>query len=307
MFKSIYNDIKSQFDYGNNVTRLIIINAAVFVALYLVYAGIAITVGPEYPITQQKFLHYFTLPPQLIDVVKHPWTIISHMFLHEGFFHFLFNMLILFWFGRIFGDLMGDRRVIPLYILGGLMGIVFIQLGGILFDIPMGHALGASAAIMAIVVATAIVAPDYTLHLILLGPVKLKFVALVMIILDVIGIASLSNTGGHFAHIGGMVMGWLYILMVQADKDPAKWMNKSYNSFIGLFQAKAKPAKKKSPLSVKYKATVPRAKKKNVRKATMNVDHQGRLDAILEKISKKGIASLSQEEKDFLDRASKNK
>lgn len=303
MFKSIYKDIKSQFDYGNNINRLIIINAGVFVALYIVFAGIALTAGPEYRGIQDKFLHIFTLPPSLIEIAKKPWTIFTHMFLHRGFFHFLFNMLILFWFGRIFGDLMGDRRVVPLYILGGLMGIVFIQLGAA-FGIPMAPALGASAAIMAIVIASAIVAPDYTLNLILLGPVKLKFIVLALIVMDLVGIANMDNTGGHFAHIGGMVMGWLYVLMVQSGNDPADWMNKSYENMRDWFRPKQQK-RAKSPLSVKYKATVPRTKS-TTRKATMNVTNQDKLDSILDKISKKGIDSLSKEEKEFLDQESKN-
>ena len=304
MFKSIYNDIKGQLDYGNNVTRLIIINSAVFVALWVVYAGIALTVGPDFMVVRQKFLHFFTLPPTFLEMLKKPWSIFTHMFLHEGFFHFLFNMFVLHMFGRIFGDLLGDRRIIPLYILGGLMGIVFIQLS-VIFNITMFPSLGASAAIMAIVVASTIVAPNYEVRLILIGAVKIKYVALVLIILDIVGLANLQNTGGHFAHIGGMVMGWLYILMIQSGNDPANWMNKTYDSFRDLFRPRQKK-KPKSPLSVKYKATVPRTSK-STRKAKMqNVTHQEKLDEILEKISKKGIASLSKEEKDFLDKASKN-
>jgi len=305
MFKSIYKDIKSQFDYGNNINRLIIVNAIVFVAVLLVKVVIALSVGPpNYVEVQQKFVHIFTLPPELLTIIKRPWTIISHMFLHVDFFHFFFNMLILYWFGRIFGDLMGDRRVIPLYILGGLMGIVFIQLGAV-FGIAMAPALGASAAIMAIVIATAIVAPDYTLNLILLGPVKLKFIVLALIVMDLAGIANMNNTGGHFGHIGGMVMGWLYVLMVQSGNDPANWMNKSYDTVRDWFRPKP-PKKSKSPLSVKYKATVPRSKS-STRKSTMIVSSQDKLDSILEKISKKGIESLSDEERAFLDQASKNK
>lgn len=304
MFKSIYNDIKGQLDYGNNVTRLIIINAIVFVALMIVYAGIALSVGPDFVVVQKKFLNFFTLPPTLLGMAKKPWSIITHMFLHERFFHFLFNMIILHMFGRIFGDLLGDRRVIPLYILGGLMGVVFVQLA-VVFGVTIGYGLGASAAVMAIVVASAIVAPNYEVRLILLGPVKIKFIALALIIIDIVGVANLDNTGGHFAHIGGMVMGWIYILLIQSGNDPANWMNKTYDAFKDLFQPKQK-TKSKSPLTVKYKATVPRTSK-STRKAKMhNVSHQEKLDEILEKISKKGIASLSKEEKDFLDKASKN-
>ncbi len=280
------------------------INTIVLVVLYLVYAGIGITVGrTNYRMVQESFTNWFMLPPTLWEMVKRPWTIVSHMFLHVRFFHFLFNMLVLFMFGRVFGDLMGDRRVVPLYILGGLMGIVFIQLAFV-FGVPVGYSLGASAAIMAIVVATALIAPNNYIHLMFLGPIKIKWIALFFIFMDVVGLANLDNTGGHFGHIGGMVMGWLYILMIQSDNDPADWMHKWYDAVVNVFRPKPKK-QKKSPLSVKYKATVPRSSTSK-KKATMNVNPQDRLDAILDKISKKGIKSLSKDEKEFLDKASKN-
>ena len=304
MFKSIYNDIKGQFDYGNNVTRLILINTIVFVTLWVIYAGIALTTGPEYAIVQRKFLNFFMLPPTLMGILKKPWTIITHMFLHEGFFHFLFNMFVLHMFGRIFGDLLGDRRVFPLYILGGLLGIVFIQLAPV-FGIAIGPALGASAAIMAFVVATAIVAPDSEVRLFIIGRVRIKYIALFFIVTDIIGVANLNNTGGHFGHIGGMVLGWLYILMINSGNDPAPWMNKTYDSFIELFRPKPKK-KPKSPLTVKYRATVPSSKKSTKKAKMQKVSSQEKLDKILEKISMKGIGSLSKEEKAFLDNASKN-
>ncbi len=304
MFRSIYNDIKGQINYGNNVTRLIIINAMVFVSLWIVYAFIALASGPDYLLIQKKFLHFFTLPPSLLEMFKKPWSIFTYMFLHEGLFHFLFNMIVFHMFGRIFGDLLGDKRVVPLYILGGLMGIVFIQLA-VVFNVKIGPALGASAAVMAFVVASAIVAPNNEVRLLLIGNVKIKYVALVLIILDIIGIASLDNTGGHFAHIGGMLMGWFYVLMIQNNSDPSVWMNKSFDSIKNLFRPK--PQKKpKSPLSVKYKATVPKTKTSNKKSTMQTVSHQEKLDAILDKISKKGISSLNKEEKEFLDKASKN-
>lgn len=307
MFKSIYNDIKGQFNYGNNVTRLLLINVIVFVVLWIIYAFIALTQGPGFMEVRNTFRDFFTLPPSLLGMLKKPWTIFTHMFLHESPMHLIGNMIGLYIFGRIFGDLLGDRRVVPLYILGGLMGILFIQLAVVVFKIDIGHALGASAAVMAIVVASAIIAPNYEIRLILFGNVKIKYIALVYIIFDIIGLANLSNTGGHFAHIGGMLMGWFYILMIQANNDPAVWMNKSFDSIKNFFSPKAKPQKKeKSPLSVKYKATVPRANRSNKKASMQTISYQEKLDAILEKISKNGIASLSKEEKEFLDKASKN-
>ena len=307
MFKSIYEDIKNQFRYGNNITRIIVINVAVFILLYLVYICISIPAGPDYKIVQKQFLHWFTLPSSPIEILKKPWTIITHMFLHERPMHLFWNMIVLYYFGRIFGDLMGDQRVVPLYIYGGLMGILFIQIG-FLIGIPTGPALGASAAVMGLVVASAIVAPDYDFNLPFIGPVKLKYIALFFIVMDLVGIANMDNTGGHFAHIGGMVMGWLFVTMVNSDNDPSPWFNNTLNKIASLFSPSKKV--KKSPLKVRHKAPVTRSSNSNKKTTSGNQappdSNQKRLDVILDKISKKGIGSLSKEEKEFLDNASKN-
>lgn len=305
MFNSIYQDVKDQLSFGNNITRIIVINAIVFVLLYIVFAIIALTAGPDYLQVQNKFIAHFMLPPEPINILKHPWTIVTHMFLHRGFFHLFWNMLILYWFGRIFGDLMGDQRVVPLYLLGGLMGVVFIQLG-FLLGISVGPALGASAAVMALVIGSAIVAPDYNINLILIGAVKLKYIALAMIVFDLIGIANVDNTGGHFGHIGGMVMGWLFIVLIQNGNDPSVWFNKTWESITALFSGKEKT--RKSPLKVRHKATVtPQSKSNRKQEVSPKMEtYQNKLDMILDKISKKGISSLSKDEKQFLDEASKN-
>ena len=307
MFKSIYEDIKAQFIYGNNITRIIVVNVVIFILLYIVYAGIALTVGPDYVNVQKSVLHWFTLPASPIEILKKPWTILTHMFLHERPMHLVWNMLTIYWFGRIFGDLMGDQRVVPLYIYSGLMGILFIQIG-FLIGIPSGPALGASAAALGLVVGSAIVAPDYDFNLPFIGPVKLKYIALFFIVVDLVGIANLNNTGGHFAHIGGMVMGWLFITMINSGNDPSPWFNRTMNRIGSIFSPSKKV--KKSPLKVRHKAPITKGNTSNRKSASGKQappdSNQYQLDIILDKISKQGIESLSKKEKDFLDNASKN-
>lgn len=215
-------------------------------------------------------------------------------------------MLLLYWFGRIFGDLMGDRRVIPLYLLAGLVGAMFYFVGVNLILGGVGTAHGASAAVLGILIATAYVAPDYMIHMILLGPVKLKWIALAAIVLDLIGLANLDNTGGHFGHFGGMFMGWLFISLVNGGNDPSPWFNRVFEWWKNLFTGQAQ--KKKSPLSVRHKATVSGSKRRSAsqRKTSMKTsDNQDKLDIILDKISKNGIDSLTKDEKTFLDKVSK--
>lgn len=305
MFDSIAQDIKQQFSYGNAIVRLIIVNTAVFILLMVGFAMIGLFGGPNYQEIQALVKSYLSLNSDVLTTLKRPWVLITHMFVHVGLWHFAMNMLVLYWFGRIFGDLMGDRRVVPLYILGGLAGALVYFIGVNLIYPSDSIAFGASAAVMAIVVAAAIVAPEYRVNLILLGSVPLKYIALAYVVFDFIGLASMSNVGGHFGHFGGMLMGWLYIYMVRNGNDPADRINDFFDWVKSLFTKETKP---KSNLKVSYKAKSVSSKKKGKAKGKQVSDtegeHQAKLDKILDKISKSGIESLSAEERAFLDKAS---
>ncbi|MDA9773353.1 rhomboid family intramembrane serine protease [Saprospiraceae bacterium] len=305
MFNSIYKDVKNQINFGNNITRLIIINVAVFIVLYVAFAFIALSVGPGYKDVQRSLVNIFAIPSVPIELLKKPWTIITHMFLHEEPFHLIFNMIWLYFFGRIFGDFMGDRRVVPLYLLGGLMGAAFFVIGTNLLLNSTVPALGASGAVLALVLGTVLISPDYELRLMFLGIVKLKWIGLFAIVVDLVGIANLSNTGGHFAHIGGMVMGWIFITLINNGNDPSPWFHKMHKGFLSIWDKSKQPAKK-SPLKVRHKAKVTRKDRSKQGPSGQRSDGETKLDAILDKISKKGMKSLTAEEKDFLDNASKN-
>jgi len=312
MFKSVWDDIKLAFHQGNMVIRLIFINVAVFVALAIAKIFIRIFMPGQREVDDAiiDFVHLFCISDDWYTNLIHPWTIFSHMFLHEGFFHIIFNMLFLYWFGRILGDLLGDRHILPIYLLGGLVGALAFFLSALLLP-QLGvssFALGASAAVMAIVAAAGVTAPDYILNLLLLGPVRLKYIVVALIVIDIVGIAGMSNTGGHFAHLGGIFMGFIYVTQIRNHGNDLSipvngTIDKISSFFTNIFSSKKKP-------TVAYKR--PNATRHASRKGSARTDntkamgsHQEQLDKILDKIKEKGYESLSQEEKEFLFNASK--
>jgi membrane associated rhomboid family serine protease len=304
MLTSIWEDVKRQFSYGNMVTRLIIVNVAVYVVVNIVY--VAFSHG-QVESAYTTFIHWLAMSSDATYVLTHPWIVLTHMFLHEGFRHILWNMLILYWFGRIIGDLLGDHRVLPLYLFGGFMGalVFFLTANFLPVEYTIGQwALGASAGVMAIVVASGVLSPDYSLHLILIGPVKLKYIVAIFVFLDIVGTTvGSSNTGGAFAHLGGAFMGWLFISQLQNGKDWFKPINKRLNAISRFF---SKTSNKKSPSKVRL-AYKNQGYQKGSAASDREVDlsHQEKLDAILEKIKKSSYESLTEEEKEFLFKASK--
>ena len=299
MFESIWKDVKYQVQTGNMVTRLVIINLAVFVAVNLVWAGCnvfggdAITSGIYYEV----FKKWISLSSSPLYTFTHIWVVITHMFVHEGFFHVLFNMLFLYWFGNIMGDLIGDKKILPLYLLGGLAGALAYMLAAQFMAVG-GIAMGASAAVMAIVIASAMVAPDYSMRLLFIGDVKLKWIAAAVVLIDLVQATGNSNAGGHVAHLGGAVMGYLFISNLNAGRDLSIPINNFIDKIKGFFGEKK--------LTVAYKNKNPL--KRNQRAHAVSDDRlsdQDRLDAILDKIKLKGYDSLNAAEKKFLAEVSK--
>lgn len=300
MFTSIKDDIKLQFQSGNMLTRIILVNIAIFVFLKLIWVFTSFGDAKE---IHTQILDVLSIHSAAPKVYLYFWTWFTHMFLHEGTWHLVWNMLLLYWFGRIVGDFLGDDRILPLYILGGLAGAIFFVgfeaiLPGESTSGPM--AMGASAAVMCMLLSAAMISPDYHLHLILLGPVKLKWIAIVMLFFDLVGTAGNVNTGGHFAHLGGALFGIIYITRLHSGQDLTRWIQKIFN-YLNNRQEPIKPAPtRKAAMSVVYH------KGKESKELDNVVDNfQQRLDTILDKINDKGFDNLSDEEKEFLSRASK--
>jgi membrane associated rhomboid family serine protease len=291
MFKSIFREIQAAFDYGSMLTKIIIINVSVYVITAILGAFL-----PE--IYASYILPYLALPGDFITFLHRPWTIITHMFLHAGFWHMAMNMLILYWFGSIAGDLLGDKRILPVYIMGGLVGAIFYMLSYLWAPVYGSMAIGASAATLAIVFMAVMTAPDYIMNLILLGPVKIKYIGLAILFFDIIGTAGSTNTGGHIAHLGGALFGFLFVYLLQNGTDLSSWFykKKSVRSKSNTMFSKGT-----SPLKVSHKS-----EKLIPKKPVQDKDHfAGRVDQILEKIKAQGYDSLTDEEKEVLYLASK--
>ena len=313
MFESIWDDIKQQFKMGNMVTRLVILNVVVFVLVNVVKLLILVFNGWDSKSTAfQDFLHFFCMSSDIWHIITHPWVIITHMFLHEGFMHILFNMLFLYWFGRIVGGFVGDRKILPLYLMGGLVGAFVYYFSFNLLGYSAassGFALGASAAVMAIVVAAGAIAPDYIMRLLFLGDIKLKYIAAALLVLDLIAVGNNSNTGGHFAHLGGAFFGWLFIGQLKQGNDLSIPVNNFLDKLLAFFTGLV-PTQRNRP-KVIYRD--PNLKKKSRSKSHRSSgnqssdpseSHQEKLDSILDKIKQSGYESLSAEEKEFLFNAS---
>ena len=209
--------------------------------------------------------------------------------MHAGILHILFNMLWLYWMGQIFEEYLGNKRTIGLYMMGGLAGaLAYLLCLNYLPAFSNSHAaigstiVGASASVMAIVVATATLLPNYTISLILIGPVKLKWLVFVILVIDFLGIIG-PNAGGEIAHLGGALLGFIYIKQLQKGRD---WITGIANIF-----------KSKSKLKVVHY---------NTGKNSIEYPRQDEIDRILDKISQSGVDSLSRQEKETLARASKN-
>ena len=314
MFQSIWDDVKREFQHGNMVTRLIVVNIAVWVFINI--AKLVLQIPLSNANLYNDFLRFFSMTSDWHFILRHPWTPFTSIFLHEGFMHLLGNMLTFYWFGRVVGDLLGNHRILPLYFMGGLFGSAvyftlsqFNIMGLSVNTIPV---LGASGAVMCIMACAAFIAPNYIFNVLLIGPVKLKYIALVLLFLDLISIADRSNTGGHMAHLGGAAFGALFATQLQKGVDLTKVFENIVRFFNNLFKPRPRPNLTYNRNEKAYAETRRRQQKqaaKSGQKASDTEgspvpDEQAQLDAILDKIKQKGYDSLSKDEKDFLFKAS---
>ena len=316
MFESIWNDVKREFNQGNMVTRIIIVNVAIFVAVNVFKLVLFVSNGGQMPEIYNTVIHFFCMSSDWKFFLTHPWGIITSMFLHEGFWHILWNMLFMYWFGRIVGDFIGNQRILPIYLLGGIAGaILFFVSANLLPNMLIGrYALGASAGVMAIVVAAGAISPDYIMRLLFIGDVKLKYIVAVLVFLDLIVIPDGGNTGGHIAHLGGAFFGWFFVFQLRNGNDMSLPVNNLISAISNFFSALFSGNRRAKP-KVAYRnpnrpKTQPRAERRSRKSrgqaASDNTDqHQERLDKILDKIKQSGYESLSAEEKEFLFNASK--
>jgi len=292
---------KQIFLSRNVLSRLILINTLVFLLVTLIN-----TIAWLFKIEKSSEVlsvvgHFLALPSSLAELATKPWTVFTYMFLHEGFLHLLFNMIMLYFGGFIFLEYLSEKKLLWTYILGGLTGALFFVASFNLFPVfeevkGISVALGASASILAIIIAIATYVPDYTITLFLIGRVKMKYLAIVFIVIDLMSLTS-GNAGGHIAHLGGALLGFIYGFSLRTGND-----------FMGFFNRLKFPDFFRKKRASKFDTTRPASGR------PMDDDHyskkraarQEELDRILEKISKSGYESLSKEEKDLLFKNSNN-
>jgi len=309
MGNSLLDDLKYQFrQKGDIITQLIIINVGMFVLIYSIQLFFVLF-SPKYiSVAQITVLRWLAVPANVNELIFKPWTLITYMFLHLDFFHILFNMLWLYWLGRILSGLVSNNKILAIYVLGGLAGaflyiLAYNGLPGLRGMLHGGVLLGASAGVFAIVFAAATMSPNFTIFLFILGPIRLKYIALFSILLDLISIANYSNTGGHIAHIGGALFGFFFIKQLQQGKDWSKGFNNILDGLTSIFKPKSKPeTRTQRPATPDASVGAGR----NKQPATRTQQNQEKIDAILDKIAAAGYDNLTQEEKDFLFRASKD-
>lgn len=297
MFSSIVDDIKSAFSYGHMVTKIMIINTAVFVILALIQVFTK-NLGVYDPIISN-----LAMPTKAIDALYKPWTLITYMFVHEGFWHLVWNMVGLNIFGKIVGDLLNDRKVFPLYLLGGIAGaLLLLLIAPLMTHIGYGNMRGASAGVLAIAMAGAMVAPDYNIRLLLIGNVRLKYIVMFFIIFDLIGSQGNNNAGGHIGHLGGIMMGALFVYLLRNGRDLSIPINDGLDWISGLVETKSKAKSHRPVLKVEHRSD--RLRPKVSTSPELDEDFDATLDNILEKIKVKGYNKLTAAEKDFLTKAS---
>jgi membrane associated rhomboid family serine protease len=292
---SIADEIKQTFKSGSSLTRLIYINLAIFLIVNIVEIFYFILNRHD---SYSAFLLTFAVPADLNLLIRKPWTVITYMFLHKNFLHILFNLLWLYWFGRIFLEYLDGKKLVGVYLLGGLSGaflyILVYNIFPVFFkQLELSYALGASAAVMAIVISISVYVPDYAVYLLFVGRVKIIYIAIIGFLVTSVFDFSI-NTGGKIAHIGGALFGYLFTLQYRKGRDLTRGLNRFLSTFSGIFKPRPKVnvTYRKSETDFDY----------NKRKKEEQIE----IDRILDKIAKSGYDSLTKQEKELLFRQSNN-
>jgi membrane associated rhomboid family serine protease len=307
----IFSDFRNAFRHKNNgLMKIIVINVVVF--LVLAFLNVVLWLAEQNNILKVA-LDWIALSPDIMKFVTRPWTLITYGFTHDltDIFHILFNMLILYWMGRLVQDFVGSGRVVAIYLLGVIVGALFFfafyNLIPRLID-QQGYVrlVGASGGVYAIIVAAATLAPDTIVLLFGIFPVRLKYIAWFSILVSFLALAS-PNTGGNAAHLGGALIGYIFIGQLRKGRDLGKPINQFLQWWASLFQPKPKMKVTYVREKAKVTKTATQAKQNKAEQmiASGTVPSQEELDRILDKISEKGYDSLTKEEKQKLFDASR--
>jgi len=287
---------------GNALVNLLILNAVIFILLkfiFVIYLISEINIAAYY----SNIFNWFTLPADITRLGSRPWTVLTFMFAHEKFLYLLGNLFFLWSFGYILQELTGNRKLIPIYIYGGLAGALFYVLSYHIFPALQPHVsdavfLGANASVMAVAVATTTVSPDYRIFPMINGGIPLWIVTLIYVVIDFTSISP-GDPARYIAHLSGAALGFIFIYQLRKGKDWSEWMNNFFDWGENLFNPDKKNKSKSAKDEFFYKVKDAQPYKK-----TPNVT-QKRVDEILDKINQKGFHFLTDEEKDILKRAAK--
>ncbi len=294
---AIASELKRRYSAGSILVRLIYINVALFLVIRLM-ALLAMLLN----VPAMQILTWLEVPSGDL-MLRRPWTLLTYMFSHYDLLHILFNMLWLYWLGRIFMEYFTGKQLGALYVLGGLLGgLLFWVAYAVLpyFDGKMGYLIGASASVLAIVVAVAVYVPHYQIGLLFFGAVSLKWVAIITLVIDLLSVVE-GNVGGQVAHLGGALMGLIFGLMMRRGHDVTAWLNKSIDWLVMLVKGH-KPALKKK----KVRSTAQKQKTAAAQQGT-TVPDEDEIDAILDKLKRSGYGALSDKEKEQLFMASRKR
>lgn len=290
--ESIFTNLKNKFRTGNILTKLIYINVGLFLLIRLLGVIFLLIDMPGF-----SYLQYLQVPSSPMELLYRPWTVITYMFTHFDFLHILFNMLWLYWFGGLFLNFFNERQLGGLYLLGGIAGAALFVVVYNIFPYfqpvaSSSYLMGASASVMAIVFAVSFYRKDLEIMLFLIGRIKLIYLALFTLVVDLLAITS-DNAGGHIAHIGGALFGILFAACITRGIDLTAPMNHFLDWIVNL-------GKRKPKMTVTYRRSETDYEY-NDRKNRESKD----LDAILDKLKRSGYESLSSDEKKQLFDASK--
>ncbi len=288
----IGDDIKRHFQQGDLLTRLILVQGAVF--LFYILLRIIST------LTQtgiaEFFIDFTALPSDLMKLATRPWTLVTYMFLHQGFFHIFFNLLWLYFGGRLFMEYFGGKRLLSTFLIGGLIGGLLYVLFYNIFPafsqaVAISNNRGASAGVMAIIIAIATYQPRFPVRLFFVVTVPLWGIAAGFVLLDLIGLGEGTNAGGRIAHLGGAAFGYFMASYYRRGRDLTEGFSQLLDRFFDLFSASPKLK------TVHKKETASKASRGRSANAATS---QKKMDEILDKISRSGYDSLTKEEKDQL-------
>lgn len=290
-----FTDLKRRFLQGDIVVQLLYINVGIFLVVAVFNIVTTLCALPL-----SGWINWLELPAWPETFVRQPWSLFTYMFMHADVFHILFNMLWLYWFGKLFLNFFSSKHLRGLYVLGGICGGLLYLLAYNVFPyfedkVYYSRLLGASASVLAIVVAAGVREPNYPVQFMFIGTVRLKYIAIFIVVLDLLFMTS-SNAGGHIAHLGGALSGWWFAAGLSKGHDATRWINK----VLDWFSSWGNSRRKKPKMKVHY-GDKQQDYDFNVRRK----EREAEVDRILDKLRKSGYGSLTEEEKKRLFDASK--